>query len=64
MKKLLLATLSLSLFFAACKSNKNATKDEAAPCDSIWEAPMPANENPDKVDSLKHELNKRRKNKQ
>lgn len=63
MKKLLLATLSLPLFLAACKSNKNATKEEAA-TDSIWEAPMPANENPVKVDSLKHELNKRRKNKQ
>lgn len=63
MKKLLLAILSLPLFLSACKSNKDAT-NEAISSDSIWEAPMPANENPAKVDSLKQELNKRRKNKQ
>lgn len=64
MKKLLLATLSLTLIIAACKINKNATKEEAVPTDSIWVAPMPANDDPAKVDSIKQELNKRRKNKQ
>lgn len=62
MKKLLLAgSILLITLLAACKTKKQNTAETFE--DSIWVAPMPGNENPAKYDSLKHELEKRRRNK-
>lgn len=63
MRKLLLASISTLLLVVSCKTQNTKTGNE--PCeDSIWEAPTPASNNLDKYDSLKHELNKRRQQKQ
>jgi hypothetical protein len=62
MKKLLLAVSTLLLF--SCKSNKDTVKDEHSrdtAGDSLFVAPMPGSDDPQKYDSLKRELDKRRK---
>ncbi len=65
MKKLLWVSLSMLCIASACKTKKTKT-DTTVKKDSaniIWEAPVPASNNPDKYDSLKNELNKRRQQK-
>lgn len=62
MKKLLLAVSLLGLL-VACKTNKETVQEQPA-TDSLWEAPKPGVDDQQKYDSLKHELNKRRKNKE
>lgn len=64
MKKLLWVSISILFVSSACKTKK--TKTDEVVKDSlnvIWEAPKPASENPNKYDSLKNELNKRRQQK-
>jgi len=60
MKKLLLA-VSIVLAFA-CKTSKSITEKEKN-TDSIKEMPKPGVENQQQYDSLKNELDKRRKEK-
>jgi uncharacterized lipoprotein len=62
MKKLLLAVSVLS-FITSCKTKKETAQPEKN-ADSVWEAPKPGVDNPQQYDSLKKELNKRRKNKE
>jgi uncharacterized lipoprotein len=62
MKKLLLA-VSILAVITSCKTKKE-TSQPAKTADSVWEAPKPAVDNPQQYDSLKNELNKRRKTKE
>lgn len=65
MRKLLWAIASVIFIVSACKTKKAKAKgcEQVADTASIWQAPAPASDNPQKYDSLKHELNKRRQKK-
>lgn len=63
MRKLLWASISIILFSTSCKTKKTRTNECDKQVDTVLEMPLPASENPDKYDSLKNELNKRRQEK-
>lgn len=63
MRKLLWAIASIIFIVSACKTKKAKECEQVADTASIWQAPTPASDNPQKYDSLKHELNKRRQKK-
>lgn len=62
MRKLLLA-VSILVLIAGCKTKQETAQPEPA-SDSLWQAPQPGVDDRGKYDSLKQELDKRRKNKQ
>ncbi len=64
MRKLLWVIVSLFLITISCKTKKTKTTDNDVQVDTVVVHPLPASENPAKYDSLKNELNKRRKEKQ